>query len=256
MKKLTKLNCLLLAGLLALTAFSSCQKSGVASSTDKTTSTSQLVVANGAILVAASTASTGTVATDAIYIVHAYTTGLTKDSVTFASLPAAIGTYLTANYSGYTFLKAFKISTSAGVTDSYAVVILFNGKPVGLKFDASGNFVLVYEQCEGRDLGGQGWHEGGRFGDRDGKHLDTVAISALPSAVKAYFTTNYPTDTLLHAAVNLDGSYVVISANKGLFATALTASGTLIKRIQIYPHPNNHVAVRSRVPCFRLLPPI
>jgi hypothetical protein len=249
MKKLTKFNCLLMCGLVALTALYSCQKSSV--SADKTSTLSAAVAASQAIqLTSASTTSSSSsslvgITSDAIFALHAYPPGDVKDSVTFASLPTSIGTYLTANYVGYTFQKAFKITTSAGVLDSYVVVILFNGKPVALKFDSTGAFVSVLEQCEGHDLGGggPGWHEGGRFGDRDGKHLDTVAISALPTAVKAYFTTNYPTDTLLHAAVNMDGSYSVISANKGLFVTNVSAAGALINRIQIYPHPNNRVAV-------------
>lgn len=250
MKTLKKFNGLLLAGLGLLTVMYSCQKSGMKSGLDTTNTVSDATLAATQaiqIFSASSTITTTsgtTTTTDAVFAIHAYPPGGKKDSVAFASLPAAIGTYLTANYSGYTFQKAFQVYTPAGVANGYVVVILFNSKPVALKFDTAGAFVAVLEQCEGHDMGrGPGWHEGGRFGDRDGMHHDTVAISALPTAVKAYFTTNYPTDTLLHAALNMDGSYVVISQNKGLFATAVTAAGTLIKRVQIYPHPFRHVAI-------------
>ena len=252
MKTSIKLNYLLLVGLAALTALSSCQKQLQSSGTD---ATSSAISANNAIQVAAASTTTVTttslsgtvtttpVTTSGIFIVNCFNKGDVRDSVTFASLPAAIGTYLTANYSGYTFQKAFKIVTSAGVTDSYVVVINYNGKPVGLKFDASGNFVLVFEQREGHDLDGPGWHEGGCFGDRDGEHRDTLAVSALPTAIKTYFATNYPTDTLLHAVVNFDATYIVISADKGLYATAFTSGGTFIGRSQIFPRPESHVSI-------------
>ena len=40
----------------------------------------------------------------------------------------------------------------SGNITGYVVIIQFDGNPVGLKFDASGNFILVLEQREGRDL--------------------------------------------------------------------------------------------------------
>lgn len=261
MKKLTLTKLLTVCGLFALTALYSCQKAGVTNSTD--TANAQLaaaITASSAIqLTSATTGSSATtmgtppqgqppivgISSDAIFATGAYPPGGKKDSVTFASLPIAIGTYLTANYAGYTVQKTFKTSTSAGVVDGYVVVILFNSKPVALKFDATGTFVAELKQCEGHDLGGDGpgWHPGGRFDDRDGQHRDTVAISALPTVVKTYLTTTYPTDTLLHAAVNMDGSYSIISANKSLYVTNLSATGTLISRMQIYPHPNNRTSV-------------
>lgn len=246
MKKLSKLNRLMLCGLFALTALYSCQKANVSSTDTADTKLAVAVASAQAIqLTTSSTSSSlaGT-STDAIYAVNAYPAGGRKDSVTFASLPATIGTYLAANYAGYTVQKTFKIYNAAGVADGYVVVVLFNAKPVALRFDTAGAFVSVLKQCEGNDIGGgPGWHDGGRFGDRDGKHRDTVAILALPTAVKAYFTANYKTDTLLHAALNMDGSYSVISANKALYVTTVSATGTLLSRIQISPRPDSHTAV-------------
>jgi hypothetical protein len=68
-----------------------------------------------------------------------------------SGLPAAITDYLTTNYSGYTFQKAYTDKDSSGTISGYVVIIQFNGNPVGLKFDASGNFINVLEQREGRD---------------------------------------------------------------------------------------------------------
>ncbi len=250
MKKLSKLNYVLMCGLAVVTALTSCNKQSGLNPTDNSAAFANAIqVSLAGTTTTTSTTASGTVTTtpvvtSGIFIVNCYHNGDKKDSVTFASLPTAIGTYLTANYSGYTFQKAFKISTSAGVVDSYVVVINYNGKPVGLKFDASGNFVLVFEQREGHDLGAdKGWHPGGCFGDRDGGHHDTLAVSALPTAIKTYFAANYATDTLLHAAVNFDATYVVISANKGLFATSFTSGGTFIARVQLMPHPERHVSI-------------
>ncbi|KIO78282.1 hypothetical protein TH53_04510 [Pedobacter lusitanus] len=117
----------------------------------------------------------------------------------------------------------------------YLVVISFNGKPVGLTFDADGVFKKVLEQREKRDLTGIGWHVGGRFDDRDGRHRDTIAIAALPGTIRTYFTNNYPKDTLQRAFVNRDTSYPVISSNTGVFLNAFTSAGLFIKRVQLYP---------------------
>ena len=78
--------------------------------------------------------------------------------VLFTSLPSTSTAYLTANYAGYTAQKAFVIKDTTGAVKGYVAIIQFNGKPVGVKFDAAGNFVRVLEQREGRDLNGHGWH--------------------------------------------------------------------------------------------------
>jgi len=166
-----------------------------------------------------------------------------KDTVAFSALPTAIGTYLTANYSGYTFKKAYSITDSTKTVVNYIVVIKYNSALVGLKFTAAGTFVSTLEQREGRDLKGPGWHLGGPFDDRDGKHRDTVAISALPTAVSSYFSTTYPTDTLLHASVTPDNVYILISKNGVLYSTAVTAAGKLVKRVQIEKHDLKHAVV-------------
>ncbi len=252
MKKQTKFNLLLLTGLAVLTVLSSCQKNGyktnVPDNSAAITAASAIQVAASGVTTTAAVTSSGVVTTpvttSGIFIVNCYPQGAKRDSLTsITALPDTIAKYLTANYAGYTFQKAFKITGASGSAEGYVVVINFNGKPVGLKFNASGVFVTVLEQREGHDLDGKGWHDGGCFGDRDGGHKDTLAVSALPASIKSYFATNYPTDTLLHVVVNFDATYVVISANKGLFATAFTSGGTFIKRVQIYPHAERHAPV-------------
>ncbi len=219
----------------ALTAFifSSCQKNGQLPA--KTTAT-----ANGSINTTAFNTNQALVviatAGDTIYAVNVCHKGYAADSVAFGTLPDSIGKYLTANYPGYTFKKAYEILNSSKVVQGYVVAIVFNGQPVALAFNASGIFVNVLEEREGRDLNGQGWHEGGMFGDRDGRHRDTIALTALPKSITSYFTANYPTDTLKHAFVNKDSSYLVISMDKGVFATVFSASGTFVKRTQLFPH--------------------
>jgi len=205
-------------------------------------STSQSVVsATQSIAVAA-----GTTSNDSIYVIHTCAHDHHLDSIAMSGLPAAITDYLTANYSGYTFQKAYTDKDSSGTISGYVVIIQFNGNPVGLKFDASGNFINVLEQREGRDLTGDGWHEGGRFCDRDGRHRDTVQLTSLPAGILSYLTANYPQDTLVRAYLNRDSSYVIFSKNNGAFVTVFTSNGTFVKRDQLQPDNNGNVSTVSQ----------
>ncbi|MDB5249182.1 MAG: hypothetical protein JWQ40_3576 [Segetibacter sp.] len=167
---------------------------------------------------------------DSIYLVNVCDKRQYKDSIIFSGLPASVATYLSANYAGYTAGKAFAIKDSSGTITGYVATIQFNGNPVGLKFGASGNFVRVLEQREGRDLKGHGWHQGGRFDDRGGSKHDTLALPALPAVITSYFSANYSQDTILRAFKNRDSSVAVISSNNGLFATIFTSTGTFVSR--------------------------
>lgn len=220
-------------------AFSSCTKDAANTATNATTT-----AANSAL--ATAVASTGSIAiasislsgsTDSLYLVGCMGKRDKKDTVAFSALPATVGTYLTANYAGYTLKKAFSVKDSAGTLLNYIVAIQFNGNPVGLKFAADGTFVSVLEQRIGDDLKhGRRFHEGGPFGDRNGRPRDTIALSAIPTAVSAYFTANYAADTLLHAFVTHDSTYVLISKNNGLYATVITPTASLVKRALIDNH--------------------
>lgn len=228
------------ASLIIFSAFSiiffltSCKKENSVSNTG---GTSQSVVsATQSIAVA-----TGSTSNDSIYVVHTCAPDHHLDSIALSGLPAAITNYLSANYPGYTFQKAFTDKDSSGAVSGYVVIIQFNGNPVGLKFDASGNFINVLEQREGRDLTGDGWHEGGRFHNRDGRHADTVQLAALPTGILSYFTANYPQDTLLRAYVNRDSSYIIFSKNNGAFVTVFSSNGTFVKRNELQPQEDGNV---------------
>jgi hypothetical protein len=200
------------------------QAGGSTTSGPATTSTSATI--------AAASDSTGM---DSVYFLQTCNRGYFRDSIASSALPDSILNYLTNNYSGYTFSKAFEIKDSAGTIGGYVVIINFNGKPVGLLFDATGHFQRVLEQRERGDIDGNGWHQGGRFDDRDGKHRDTLAISSLPSAITSYLNTTYPSDTLLRAYRNRDSSILVISTDDGLFANVFTSAGVFVKRIALDP---------------------
>jgi hypothetical protein len=214
--------------LLAITTigFIACNKE-ISSSIE--TSTSAVI----AVAASETAATTGTSA-DSVYVIQFCARGSQRVSIAEGNLPAAVTTYLTTNYTSYTFNKAFAINNSSGTTTAYVAIIYYNDKPVAVLFDSSGNFIKVLEQREKGDLDGHGWHEGGRFCDRDGLQKDTVAISALPSSILNYISVNYPQDTLVKAFKNnYDGSYVVISKDNGLFATIFDSNENFIKRVTL-----------------------
>ena len=172
---------------------------------------------------------------DSVYIIQRCVNGFFRDSIAASALPDSVQAYLTTNYAGFHFAMGFVIKDSAGTVGGYVVIISFNGKPVGLLFDASGNFKQVLEQRERGDINGAGWHHGGRFGNRDGSQRDSVALSALPVAITSYMSSNFPSDTLIRAYQNRDSSMLVISKNNGIFADLFTSSGIFIKRVPLTP---------------------
>jgi hypothetical protein len=221
----------ILVATVAVIAVSCKKESSVAD--DTTASVTQAAVADmGAIAV--SSAANGS--RDSLYVIGACDKNMRRDSIAFSGLPAAAASYLTANYAGYTSQKAYVNKDSSGTVKAYVAIIQFNGKPVGVQFDATGAFVRVLEQREGHDFHGRGFHPGGHFDDRGGSKRDTIALSALPAVIKSYYTTNYAKDTLVRAFKNRDSSIIVLSSNNGLFATAFTAAGTFIKRSQLPAH--------------------
>ncbi len=220
--------------------FSSCKKE--ISATNSTTGSSNPAVsgvtANATVPVGISSATN-----DSIYVVGACDSTDHLDTMAFSNLPAAITTFLDSSYAGYSFMKAFTQVDSSGNITGYVVIINFNNLPVGLKFDASGNFIKVLEQRGRQDLGeGPGYHEGGCFSNRDGRNRDTVAITGLPASITNYFATNYPQDTLVRAYRTLDSSYVILSIDNGSFATLFDSTGTFVKRIQL----NGNMEGRTR----------
>ena len=228
--------------LLLTAVLTSCKKDNSLSSTS-TSTTATIAVA------ASLTEATSGTAADSVYIVQPCPRGYKRDSIAQAALPAAVTSYLTANYSGYTFQKGFVITNSAGTTSGYVVVIYYNDKPVGIQFDSSGNFVRTLEQREKGDLEGHGWHHGGRFEDRDGLGKDTIALEALPSIVQSYMAGNYAGDTLVKAFIVKDSGYLVLSKNNGVFATLFDSTGNFVKRIQLPSKSGNCAGIdKSSLP--------
>ncbi|MDP4284955.1 MAG: PepSY-like domain-containing protein [Bacteroidota bacterium] len=170
---------------------------------------------------------------DSIYVIGTSARKNHLDTLAFSALPSTIADYLTTNYAGYTFTKSFSEQDTSGNIQGYVVIISYNGNPVGLKFDASGNFVKVLEQRDGHDMDGKGWREGGCFSNRDGMNKDTVQLSSLPPDILSYFNTNYPQDTLIRAFKTLNSDYAVFSIDNGSFATLFDSTGTFIRRVQL-----------------------
>ena len=224
-----------IAAFLVIASATSCQKeiSGNANADAVllTTSTSSTIA------VAGGSSDGGSATKDSVYLINPCEKGTHRDPVEASSLSATIQTYLTTNYSGYTFTKAFAVKDTTGAVKGYVVIISFNGKPVGLEFKADGTFVKVLEQREKSDINGPGWHIGGRFEKRNGLHKDTVAFSALPAAVTAYFGANYASDTLLRAFKVQGGNYLVLSKNNGLFASLFSSTGVFIARVSLSAIP-------------------
>lgn len=222
----------------------------------KDISGSSEVATTTTIAVAASQAEATTAAssTDSVYIVQPCARGSERKAIAQSDLPGSVSTYLSANYAGYTFNKAFSVVKSSGAATAFVVVIFFNDKPVGILFDSSGNFIKVLEQRERGDLDGKGWHDGGRFCDRNGLQRDTIDISKLSSSILSYLATTYPQDTLVKAFKNHhDSSIIVISKNNGLFATVFNASGVFLKRIALPSPSGNCVSIsQSTLPAVTL----
>jgi hypothetical protein len=240
MKRYTNIKSAILVVSMAILSLSSCKKDN-ALSLDEELQFAKLE----AITISSTTAIKGSGSTtDSLYAMEACKKGNKKTPVEQSSLPASVKTYLSANYAGNTFMKAYQIANqSTSALESYVVLIQFNDKPVAIKFDASGNFVKVLEIREGRNMKGRGgWHAGGCFDNRDGKQRDTIAISAIPTAIKTYMSSTYPADTLVHAFVNKDQSIVLVSKNVDFYATSFTTSNSFIKRIQL---PAGHAKGRS-----------
>ena len=215
--------------------FISCNKE--LSSAVKTTNNSPTTTSNS-IAIAVLGDSAGS---DSIYVIQQCSAGYFRDSVDSSKLPANLINYLDSAYSGFHYIKSFEITDSAGSNGGYVVIISLNNKPVGLQFDASGSFKTVLEQREREDIYGSGWHHGGRFGNRNGEHRDTVALSNIPAAISGYLQTNYPGDTLVKAYINRDSSYLLISENNGLYANLFASDGSFVKRVAIETRQNHGV---------------
>ncbi len=109
------------------------------------------------------------------------------DSVAQASLPASIGSYLTTNYAGYTFGKAFSVKDTTGSIANYVVIIQANGNTYSTVFDGQGTFVTA----------------------RQVSVPDVVATADIPVTVSSYLTANFAGYTNLQVIrLKVDGILV------------------------------------------------
>lgn len=227
----------LAASVLLMAGVSSCQKEISGNRADQ-----NAVIATTATSATIAVATNGNTTADSVYVVHICDKGLHRDSVAASALPATVSSYLTVNYSGYVFTKAFAVKDTLGAVKGYVVIINYNSKPVALQFNADGIFVKVLEQREKGDIQGAGWHKGGRFEKRGLPHKDTIALSALPAAITTYFATNYATDTLVKAFQKADAGYLVLSKNGGVYATLFSSTGVFVSRVSL-PAPGGKAAM-------------
>lgn len=119
-----------------------------------------------------------------------------------SALPAAITTYLKANYAGYTFKEAESRMTN-GALSGYKVEIVQNGIEYKLNFDAAGTFVSL-------TTGGKGDGDGKGSGGSDNGHNDTViAKKDLPASVTSYLDATFKGFAFVGAVVEKDKAGVI-----------------------------------------------
>lgn len=135
--------------------------------------------------------------------------GQHRDSIALNALPAAITSYLTANYATDTLVKAFSNR------DSSIVVISKNNGVFATVFAADGSFIKrVTLPAPGRDC-------------------TPVELSALPSTVAAYLAQTYPNYVFgkafeVKGGGTLRGYVVIIDANNTRYAVAFDATGNYL----------------------------
>ena len=123
------------------------------------------------------------------------TTANTEVVITQDKLPAAVLTYLTTNYAGYTFVQAEQGTDAKGAT-YYEVQFTLNGVTKELHFDAAGAI-----QSTGK--GGHGGNAGG-----SGNTEVVITQDKLPAAALTYLTTNYAGYTFVQAEQGTDAKGV------------------------------------------------
>jgi hypothetical protein len=142
--------------------------------------------------------------------------GLHHDTVSLTTLPSAITSWFTTNYSQDTLLRAFRTADSG-----YVVISKDSGILYATVFSSGGSFVkrLIIAAPDGQ--------------------IAAIDQAALPSSILSYLTTTYP-DYVFEKAYSLtaDGanqSYlVVIDANNTKYALVFDSAGTLLSAHTIW----------------------
>ena len=128
------------------------------------------------------------------------TTGNTEVVITQDKLPAAVLTYLSTNYAGYSLVQAEQGTDSKGAT-YYEVQFTQNGTTKELHFDANG-------ALQANSGGGHGGHGHGPSSttatNGTGNTEVVITQDKLPAAVLTYLSTNYAGYSLVQAEQGTD----------------------------------------------------
>ena len=147
------------------------------------------------------------------------------DTLSQSALPAAIPTYLSANYPNYTFLKALSLKNADSTVKGYLVRIMkSDSSKVGVSFDVNGNFlkeIIPKTKVHSKP--------------------DSVSQANLPSAVTTYLTTNYANYTFGKAfsvkdtTGNIANYVVIIQANSNTYSVVFDGQGNfkLARQLQL-----------------------
>ncbi len=131
-----------------------------------------------------------------------------------ATLPAAITTYINANYAGATVKFAGKDDKGQTV-----VGLTLNNVETGLLFDVNNAFVKALDN----------------YGKK--AKLAEVDIATLPASVSAYVTANYAGYTIKKAGKDADGNILVgIKNDAGHKVLKFDSAGKFIEELQVPPH--------------------
>ena len=116
------------------------------------------------------------------------TRGSSETVITAGELPAAVLTYLSTNYAGYTLVQAEQGISRLDGSTYYEVEFTVNSTTQKLHFDMTGAVLTTSGGGKGR-------------GSKGGGSSTEVVITAdkLPAAALTYLTTNYAGYTLLQA---------------------------------------------------------
>jgi hypothetical protein len=136
--------------------------------------------------------------------------------VAAADLPAAIKTYLAANYAG-----AESQYSGKDASGQFVVGIKTGTTNKGLLFNADGTFKQELTRYP------------------KGAKLTKVEVAALPAAITSYVTSKYAGATIKHAGTNADGVYFVaiVQADNTKKVLQFDAKGVFVQEMAASDHP-------------------
>ncbi|GAB4038504.1 PepSY-like domain-containing protein [Spirosoma gilvum] len=121
--------------------------------------------------------------------------GSSETVVSASSLPAAVLTYLSTTYPGYTLVQAEQGTNLNGGATYYEVKFTYNGATKELHFDMTGAVVAESGHGKGKDKGGSG-----------GNSEVVITADKLPAAALTYLSTNFSGYTLVQAEQGTNSS--------------------------------------------------